>query len=162
MSTRQTLVLRINRTEREVRAALHDTLLTALRDELHLTGAKRGCNQGVCGACTVLLDGRPVRACLKLAHTCRDAEITTIEGARGIADELRHAFEQAGAVQCGFCSSGMILSASALLAEKPSASIDEIRAGLSGNLCRCTGYRKIVDAVRAVAAGAKSSGAAKS
>jgi carbon-monoxide dehydrogenase small subunit len=122
-----------------------------LRDTLQLTGAKRGCNHGVCGACTVLLDGRPVRACLTLAHTCRGAEITTIEGAHGIADRLRAAFEQAGAVQCGFCSSGMVLTASALLAERPAANVEEIRAGLAGNLCRCTGYRKIVDAVRAVA-----------
>lgn len=155
MSARQTLVLRVNDTEHEVRAALHDTLLTVLRDQLQLTGAKRGCNHGVCGACTVLVDGRPVRACLTLAHTCRSAAITTIEGAQGIADRLREAFEQAGAVQCGFCSSGMVLTASALLAARPAASVEEIRAGLSGNLCRCTGYRKIVDAVRAVAQGAE-------
>ncbi len=154
MSTRQTLVLRVNETEREVRAALHDTLLTVLRDELLLTGAKRGCNHGVCGACTVLVDGRPVRACLTLAHNCLGAAITTIEGAQGVADRLRESFEQANAVQCGFCSSGMVLTASALLAERPDASVEEIRAGLSGNLCRCTGYRKIVDAVRAAAQGA--------
>jgi carbon-monoxide dehydrogenase small subunit len=102
----------------------------------------------------VLLDGRPVRACLTLAHTCRGAAITTIEGAQGVADRLRESFEQANAVQCGFCSSGMVLTASALLAERPDASVEEIRAGLSGNLCRCTGYRKIVDAVRAAAQGA--------
>lgn len=153
MSTRQPLVLRVNEAEREARAGLHETLLTVLRDELQLTGAKRGCNQGVCGACTVLVDGRPVRACLKLAHTCAGSEITTIEGAHGIAERLQRAFEQAGAVQCGFCSSGMLLAAAALVAEKPDASVEEIRAGLAGNLCRCTGYRKIVDAVRAVAEG---------
>jgi carbon-monoxide dehydrogenase small subunit len=151
MSARQPLVLRVNDAEREVRAALHDTLLTVLRDELALTGAKRGCNHGVCGACTVLLDGRPVRACLTLAHTCDGRTVTTIEGAQGIADRLREAFAQANAVQCGFCTSGMILAASALLADRPGASVEEIRSGLAGNLCRCTGYRKIVDAVRAVA-----------
>lgn len=151
MSTRQPLVLRVNGAEREARAALHDTLLTVLRDELALTGAKRGCNHGVCGACTVLVDGRPVRACLTLAHMCQGLEITTIEGAEGVADRLRRAFEDANAVQCGFCTSGMVLAASALLAERPGASVEEIRTGLSGNLCRCTGYRKIVDAVRAVA-----------
>lgn len=153
MSARHPLVLRVNQTEREVRAGLHDTLLTVLRDALQLTGAKRGCNQGVCGACTVLLDGRPVRACLSLAHTCAGREITTIEGAHGIAERVQRAFEQAGAVQCGFCSPGMILTAGTLIAEKPGASLEEIRAGLSGNLCRCTGYRKIVEAVRSVAEG---------
>ncbi|MCC6611415.1 MAG: (2Fe-2S)-binding protein [Burkholderiales bacterium] len=153
MSVRQTLVLRVNDAEREVRPALHDTLLTVLRDELQLTGAKRGCNHGVCGACTVLVDGRPVRACLTLAHTCRGAAITTIEGVTGIADRLRSAFEDANAVQCGFCTSAMVLVAAALVAERPGASIEEIRTGLSGNLCRCTGYRKIVDAVCAVAQG---------
>jgi carbon-monoxide dehydrogenase small subunit len=153
MSMRAPLVLRINQTEREVRAALHETLLTVLRDELQLTGAKRGCNQGVCGACTVLVDGRPVRACLSLAHTCQGAAITTIEGAHGIAERLQRAFEQTGAVQCGFCSPGMLLTAAALIAEKPGASLEDIRAGLSGNLCRCTGYRKIVEAVHLVAEG---------
>ena len=153
MTARQAIVLRVNGAEREARAALHDTLLTVLRDELALTGAKRGCNHGGCGACTVLVDGRPVRACLTLAHMCDGSEITTIEGAEGVADRLREAFEQANAVQCGFCTSGMVLVASALLTERPGASVEEIRAGLSGNLCRCTGYRKIVDAVRAVAQG---------
>jgi carbon-monoxide dehydrogenase small subunit len=126
-----------------------------LRDALQLTGAKRGCNQGVCGACTVLIDSRPVRACLTLAHTCSGRDIRTIEGAGGIAKELQRAFEEANAVQCGFCTPGMILSASALLAERPDAGVEEIRSALSGNLCRCTGYRKIVDAVRRVAEGSK-------
>jgi len=153
MSTRPPVTLRINGEERELHAGLGDTLLTVLRDGLQLTGAKRGCNQGVCGACTVLVDGRPVRACLSLAHNCQDREIVTIEGAAGLAGEVQRAFAQAGAVQCGFCTPGMILAAAALLAEQPRADVAAIRAGLSGNLCRCSGYRKIVDAVRQLVEG---------
>ena len=145
------LTLRLNGKQRTALAALDDTLLTALRDGFHLTGAKRGCNQGVCGACTVLIDGRSVRACLSLAHACASREITTIEGAPAIAVRLQNAFAESGAVQCGFCTPGMILSAAALIEEKPQAGVDDIRAGLSGNLCRCSGYRKIIDAVRQVA-----------
>jgi aerobic-type carbon monoxide dehydrogenase small subunit (CoxS/CutS family) len=145
------LTLRVNGRSRTTLAALDDTLLAVLRDALQLTGAKRGCNQGVCGACTVLIDGRPARACLSLAHTCADRDITTIEGNHATVARLQKAFEQTGAVQCGFCTPGMILSAAALLSEKPQASVDEIRTGLSGNLCRCSGYRKIVDAVRLAA-----------
>jgi aerobic-type carbon monoxide dehydrogenase small subunit (CoxS/CutS family) len=145
------LTLRINGKSRTVLGALDDTLLTTLRDALQLTGAKRGCNQGVCGACTVLIDGRTARACLSLAHACAGRDIATIEGAPGDAARIQAAFAQAGAVQCGFCTPGMVLAATALLAEKPQAGIEDIRAGLSGNLCRCSGYRKIVDAVRLVA-----------
>ena len=145
------LILSINGEARRLAARLEDTLLTVLRDVLALTGAKRGCNQGVCGACTVLVDSRPVRACLTLAHACSGHEIRTIEGADAIAAALQSAFEEAHAVQCGFCTPGMILSASALLAERPDAGVEEIRAALSGNLCRCTGYRKIVDAVSRIA-----------
>jgi aerobic-type carbon monoxide dehydrogenase small subunit (CoxS/CutS family) len=145
------LTLRINGKSRTVLAALDDTLLTTLRDALQLTGAKRGCNQGVCGACTILIDGRPTRACLSLAHACGGRDITTIEGAPASAVRLQRAFAEAGAVQCGFCTPGMILSAAALLAEKPGSSVEDIQSGLSGNLCRCTGYRKIIDAVRLVA-----------
>jgi carbon-monoxide dehydrogenase small subunit len=151
MSTALPLSLRINGADRQCFAAPGETLLSALRERLQLTGAKRGCNQGVCGACTVLIEGTPVRACLSLAHNCQGREITTIEGARGTAARLQGAFAEAGAVQCGFCTSGMVLTAAALLAERPRAGLDEIRRGLSGNLCRCTGYRKIIEAVRAVA-----------
>ena len=145
------LTLSINGEQRRLAARLDDTLLTVLRDVFQLTGAKRGCNQGVCGACTVLADSQPVRACLTLAHACSGRDIRSIEGASGIAEALQRAFEEANAVQCGFCTPGMILSAAALLAERPNAGVEEIRAALSGNLCRCTGYRKIVDAVQRVA-----------
>jgi aerobic-type carbon monoxide dehydrogenase small subunit (CoxS/CutS family) len=151
MSKRHPLTLRVNGAEHQLHAGLGDTLLTALRDALELTGAKRGCNQGVCGACTVLVDGDPVRACLTLAHECAGRDIVTIEGATGVAHALQDAFAETGAVQCGFCSPGMILTAAALLERAPRAGVEEIRAGLSGNLCRCSGYRKIVDAVRRVA-----------
>ena len=125
------------------------TLLHVLREEIGLTGAKRGCNQGVCGACSVLIDGEVVRGCLSLAVNCAGSEITTVEG---LADgdklaAVQQAFLDASAVQCGFCTPGMLLVVQALLRENPRPSIDEIRRGLSGNLCRCSGYRKIVDAV---------------
>jgi aerobic-type carbon monoxide dehydrogenase small subunit (CoxS/CutS family) len=147
MTAPQPLTLQVNGRPRNAFALLNDTLLSVLRDALQLTGAKRGCNQGVCGACTVLIDGRPARACLSLAHDCVDREITTIEGAESIASSLQDAFARAGAVQCGFCIPGMLLTASALLRDNPRPTTDEIRVGLSGNLCRCSGYRKIVEAV---------------
>jgi carbon-monoxide dehydrogenase small subunit len=152
-----TVALKINGQARQVQAGLTDTLLTVLRDQLLLTAAKRGCNQGVCGACTVLVDGRPQRACLSLAANCEGATITTLEGLQRDAAmaRLQKAFATAGAVQCGFCTPGILISAHALLARSPTPQPDDIRAGLSGNLCRCTGYRKIVDAVGAAAKGAK-------
>lgn len=145
------LRLRINNRTRNAFAFFGDTLLTVLRDGLQLTGAKRGCNQGVCGACTVLIDGRPMRACLSLAHNCVDQEITTIEGAEAVTAKLQAAFAETGAVQCGFCTPGMMLAASALLRDNPRPTTEEIRAALSGNLCRCSGYRKIIDAVKRAA-----------
>jgi carbon-monoxide dehydrogenase small subunit len=145
------LRLRINNRTRNAFASFGDTLLTVLRDDLQLTGAKRGCNQGVCGACTVLIDGRPMRACLSLAHNCVDQEITTIEGGEAVTAKLQAAFAETGAVQCGFCTPGMVLAASALLRDNPKPTTEEIRAGLSGNLCRCSGYRKIIDAVKRAA-----------
>ena len=149
------VTLTVNGRERRLSIPVDETLLASLRDRLGLTGAKLGCNQGVCGACTVLLDGRGVRACLALSVNCEGAAVTTVEGlGEGRAlTRLQEAFVAAGAVQCGFCTSGMLMAATALLAERPHASIDEIRAGLAGNICRCTGYRKIVDAVLAVASG---------
>ena len=147
------LTLTVNGQAKQVQAGLTDTLLTVLRDQLLLTAAKRGCNQGVCGACTMLVDGRPQRACLSLAANCEGAAITTLEGLRGdkIVAQLQKSFEALGAVQCGFCTPGMIVSAQAMLKQNPKPDTDAIRAGLCGNLCRCTGYRKIVDAVAAAA-----------
>lgn len=130
-----------------------ETLLECLREQMGLTGTKRGCDQGDCGACTVLIDGRPVNSCLVLAGEVADKEITTIEGL-GRQDELhplQQAFVDNDAVQCGFCTPGMILTAVALLNENPNPTEEEIRRYLQGNLCRCTGYSKIVQAIQAAA-----------
>lgn len=131
------------------------TLLDALREELELTGAKRGCEEGECGACSVLLNGRVVNSCLVLALECQGADILTIEGLcrNGELHPLQQAFVEHGAVQCGFCTPGMILAAYALLETDPSPSKESIKRGLEGNLCRCTGYRKIIDAVASLATG---------
>jgi aerobic-type carbon monoxide dehydrogenase small subunit (CoxS/CutS family) len=133
------------------------TLLELLRETWGLTGAKRGCDEGDCGACTVLLDGQPVNACLVLAVRVNGRKVTTIEG---LGDEehphpLQTAFVQHGALQCGYCGPGMLLSAKALLDVNPSPTEAEIRQALSGNLCRCTGYSKIIEAVRSVSQGLK-------
>jgi aerobic carbon-monoxide dehydrogenase small subunit len=129
------------------------TLADALRDDLGLTGTHLGCEQGVCGACTVLLDGEPVRSCLMLAVQADGSSLTTVEGLAG--DELhplQQAFADCHGLQCGFCTPGFLISALHLLTENPDPSREEIRAGLSGNICRCTGYAGIVDAVRQAAA----------
>jgi carbon-monoxide dehydrogenase small subunit len=128
-------------------------LLDALRDKCLLTGAKEGCSTGDCGACTVLLDGQPVTSCLVLAASAVGREITTIEGvAEGeTLHPVQQAFMEAGGLQCGICTPGMIMTSIALLGENPSPTRDEIRSGLQGNICRCTGYDKIVDAVEAAA-----------
>lgn len=128
-------------------------LLDVLREGLGLKGTKRGCDQGQCGACTVLLDGRPVLSCILLAVQADGKKITTIEGLapEGKLHPLQEAFVQEGAVQCGFCTAGMILSAKALLDKNVSPSEEEIRSAISGNLCRCTGYVKIVAAVQKAA-----------
>ena len=129
------------------------TLLDVLRDELELTGTKRGCGEGECGACSVLLDGKLVNSCLVLAIECEGSEILTIEGleADGRLHPIQKAFVECGAIQCGFCTPGMIMATYALLEANPSPTEDEVKRGLEGNLCRCTGYRKIVDAVLSVA-----------
>ena len=138
------------------------TLLAVLREDLGLTGAKQGCDTGECGACTVLLDGLPVNACLVLAVLADGKQITTIEGlAQGEQlDPLQVAFHELGAVQCGFCTPGTILSAKAFLEENPNTTLDEVKQGLSGNLCRCTGYVKILEAVMAAAAAQRGEGGA--
>ena len=125
------------------------TLLQVLREDLALTGTKCGCNNGVCGSCTVLADGEPMRACLMLAVAATDREITTIEGLEqdGALHPVQQAFVEHQGLQCGFCTPGMIISATALLERNPNPTEDEIRSELSGNLCRCTGYVKIAEAV---------------
>src|SRR5690349_19425533 len=145
--------LNVNGAERSVDVDGLETLLTTLRERLALPGAKRGCDQGVCGACTVLMDGLPVRACLSLAANCEGSAVTTIEALshEALGRDLQQAFVELGAVQCGFCTSGMLLTAYALLRDNPAVELDDVREALSGNLCRCSGYRKIVEAVLYVA-----------
>ena len=143
------ITLEINGEERKLCVPAARTLLDALRNDLNLTGTKNACNQGVCGACTVLLDGTPVNACLVLAANIAGRKIVTIEGLGegGRLSPMQQAFVDTGAIQCGFCMSGMIVSATAFLTENPKPSRHEIRAGLSGNLCRCSGYVRVIDAV---------------
>ncbi|HBY57169.1 MAG TPA: (2Fe-2S)-binding protein [Candidatus Atribacteria bacterium] len=148
----------VNGKKRRIFVKPNDLLINIIRNDLYLTGSKYGCGIGECGACTVLLDGEPVLSCLTLAVTVNGKEITTIEGlAKG--DELhpvQKAFLENGAVQCGFCTPGMILTATALLKENPNATENEIRDYMRGNLCRCTGYVQIVKAIKSCVAEQKS------
>ncbi|MGD9535710.1 MAG: (2Fe-2S)-binding protein [Alphaproteobacteria bacterium] len=145
--------LDINGEARALSVAPTRTLMQVLRDDLGLTGTKNGCAQGVCGACTVLIDGRPACACLVLVAVLPGHRITTIEGL-GKGDALgpvQQAFIEAGAIQCGFCMPGMIIQATALLREKPQPSVDDIRHAIAGNLCRCSGYVKVIEAIELAA-----------
>ena len=129
------------------------TLLELIREDLELTGTKEGCSLGECGSCTVLLDGKPIKSCITLAVQANGREVTTIEGlekADGTLHPLQQAFIDHGAIQCGFCTPGMVLSAKALLDENPTPTELEARQAIAGNLCRCTGYQKIVEAILAV------------
>ena len=150
MAEKAPVTLSVNGKDRRVLVEPRQNLLHTLREELGLTGAKCGCGHGVCGACTVLIDGEAALACLALTVAQAGREIATIEG---LADDeasaaLVAAFVDCGALQCGFCTPGMVVAASALLKRNPRPTVEEIRHGLGGNVCRCTGYVKIVDAVR--------------
>lgn len=146
------LHMKVNGEEVEVAVKPTWTLLRVIRQELGLTGTKKGCEQGDCGACTVIMDGKAVNSCLVLALQAESKEIETIEGL-GTPDNLhplQESFIKNGAVQCGFCTPGMLISAVALLRENPNLSLDKIKQGISGNLCRCTGYAKIIKAIQEV------------
>jgi carbon-monoxide dehydrogenase small subunit len=147
------LSLRVNGEARDVAVPVHKTLLEVLREDLGLTGTKHGCELGECGTCTVLVDGEPVLSCLALPVECQDAEILTVEGLAGAAGlhPLQQAFAELGAAQCGYCTPGILLTAKALIDTDPRPTRDGIRAALAGNLCRCTGYTKILDAVELAA-----------
>ena len=147
------ITLNVNNETYDMVAYPNRTLLEVLRDDLHLTGTKESCGEGVCGSCTVLVDGTPVRSCLTLAVAVQGKEITTIEGlsAGEKLHPVQEAFVNHHAIQCGFCSPGMILTSYALLAENRNPTEKEIRRAISGNICRCTGYAKIVEAVKSLA-----------
>lgn len=150
---KQEIRLVVNGEPYEVAVRPRETLLDVLRNRLGLTGTKKGCDVGDCGTCTVLMDGKPVSSCLVLAVDARDKEITTIEGLSD-GDRLhpiQKAFVEQGAVQCGFCTPGMIMTAKALLDENSNPTEDEIREAIAGNICRCTGYVKIIEAIKAAA-----------
>ena len=150
-NTKKQLTITVNGRPHALEIEPNRTLLEFLRDDLGLTGTKEACDTGGCGACTVLLDGRPVYSCLLLALDCQGRQVLTIEG---LADgdqlhPLQQAFVDHGAIQCGFCTPGMVLTAHALLEENPAPTEAEIREAIAGNICRCTGYAKIVEAIQA-------------
>ena len=146
---KQQIQFLVNGEPYEIVVQTNTLLVDVLRDTIGLTGTKKGCGEGDCGACTVLLDGEPILSCLTLAVSCQGRRIETIEGLaqKGILHPLQQAFIEKGAVQCGFCTPGMILSAKALLIRNPEPTQEEIKQGMAGNLCRCTGYKKIIEAV---------------
>ena len=150
---KRVITLNVNGKEYELAVAPNRTLTQALRDDLGLLGTKEGCGVGDCGACTVIMDGKPVNSCLILAVQAAGSELTTIEGVAGAQGlhPIQKDFVELGAIQCGFCTPGMVLSAKSLLDGNPEPTEREIRQALSGNLCRCTGYQKIVEAVEQAA-----------
>jgi len=153
--TTQTLTMKLNGEKVSVQVEPWAMLVEVLRDQLELTGTKVACGEGECGACTVLLDGRPVNSCLVPALKAQGREVMTVEGLAHLGElhPLQKAFVEHGAVQCGYCTPGMLMSAKALLDHNPSPTEDEVRLAISGNLCRCTGYAKIVEAILDASAG---------
>ena len=151
---KKTITLEVNGVSETAEVEVGQTLLRFLRDGLDLTGTKEGCNEGECGSCMVLLDGRPVNSCLVLAVEADGRAVATVEGLSkdGALHPLQKAFLAQSAVQCGFCTPGMIVSAAALLHENPDPTEEDVKKAFAGNLCRCTGYKQIVDAVRDAAA----------
>ena len=149
----KTITVTVNDEKYTRDVAVSRTLLEFVREDLGLTGAKEGCNEGECGACTVILDGKAISSCMYLAVDADGKSVLTIEGlaSNGELHPLQQAFVDEGAVQCGFCTPGMVLTAKAILDEVPNPSEDEIRKMMEGNLCRCTGYNRIIDAVKKVA-----------
>ncbi len=149
------ITLRINGETYELDVKSNETLLDVLREKLGLIGTKKGCDSGVCGACTVIIDGKPALSCMTLAVRCQSLSILTIEGLarNGRLHPLQKSAMEHDAVQCGFCTPGWLLSAKVLLDNNPHPSLDQVRAAIAGNLCRCTGYRKIEESILAVAAG---------
>ena len=147
------LALTVNGETRDVIVPVHKTLLEVLREDLNLTGTKHGCELGECGTCTILVDGEPMLSCLALPVECQGRQIKTVEGMAdgGQLHPLQQAFAELGAAQCGYCTPGILLTAEALLVEKPTPTRDDVRVALAGNLCRCTGYTKILDAVELAA-----------
>jgi len=152
---KQAIRLNVNRKVRKLQVPPNKTLLEVLREDLSLSGTKEGCEDGSCGACTVLLDGKPVRSCLILATEAQGRDVLTIEGLSdgGKLHPIQEAFIKHGGVQCGFCTPGMILTAKALLDNNPKPTEAEVREAISGNLCRCTGYVKIVKSIMAAVKG---------
>ena len=148
-----TVILSVNGKEHALTVAPNQTLLDVLRDDLSLTGTKKGCDEGTCGACTVIMDGRLVLSCMVLAVRCRGKTVETIEGLaqNGTLHPLQQAAIDKNAVQCGFCTPGWLLSAKVLLENQPHPSRGDVKTAIAGNLCRCTGYTKIVDAILAAA-----------
>lgn len=149
---KKTIRLIVNGEEKVLTIDVQQTLLEVLREDLGLTGTKKGCNQGECGACTVLLEGKPVSSCSLLAVKADGKAVTTIEGVAkgGQLHPIQQAFNEKGAIQCGFCSPGMILVTKSLLEQNPHPTIAEIKEAIAGNICRCTGYVQIIEAIRSL------------
>ncbi len=148
---KKVLNITVNDVERTILVEPWYSLLDTLRDELHLTGTKKGCDEGDCGACAVLLNGQPVTSCLVLAHSAHGADVTTVEGLAegGELHPVQRSFAENGGLQCGYCTPGLIMATVGLLNSNPDPTEEEVKFGLGGNLCRCTGYSKVIEAVMA-------------